>query len=330
MAFGFIVNDAVLIQSVQNGNPDRAIVALVMAFSLRYSERPGNRILSRYYFDYAHDTVLKRTWSDSATALLQNAISFCLLAQYWSVMRQTRKSMALYHLSGVAARRYLDLFQSYGSLNSASYLEDQLSLEICNCISWLTASLILMPAIALDCESEGILEYRPRLVSNYARILRRFSHPDFDRLPPPSLNPKAFAGYKLRQQTHMRIKAIDDLYIQQVTDLAELAHTADASFWILLKPVLQDGKPPRGRFPFFGTVVNNQSMRANNTIAHYTASEPMSSRLATAVFFLGVHCPHTARFNLTGVLTQARLASLCLSQERQTSKVHLFWLLCTS
>lgn len=158
MPFGFIVNDVILNQEIASHTVDPVLTALILGFALRLAATPQKLRDSQVYFDFAHDNLLGRLWSDARGDLFTNAVCLCLLARRFSLANEHRKGITLYHMAAICARRYLQLYP--GDPHASPQIKVQL--ETCNCISWLVASLNLLPALGLDCESESLVEYRPK------------------------------------------------------------------------------------------------------------------------------------------------------------------------
>ena len=157
--FACLINDALLLENIGSGNWDAAIVALVLAWSMYYSGAPSEQEESAKLLAFAHDRLLSRSWNDGAADLYHLAIGLCLLARWFDLEQQARRKTVLYHLTGMAARRYLELHKP-ANVGAASQIE-LIMVDTCSCIIWLVASVNLLPAISLDTECESLIECRP-------------------------------------------------------------------------------------------------------------------------------------------------------------------------
>lgn len=105
--------------------------------------------------------------------------------------------------------------------------------------------------------------------------------------PPSSLDPTAYASFNFRQSSPLRVPELDDHFCSQLVDLAELAHTADVAYWIMLRPIIKhldsiSCLPHRSR-----TVTNAQSVSVFKSIAQANAMDPLQSRFAASAFLIG-------------------------------------------
>lgn len=160
--FGCIVSEALLIQDLRAGQADHALTSLIVAYSLRYSEDASVRQRSEELFAFASDILLGRVWSNDSQELFNNGIAFCLIARWWQLKKQYRKSLTLFLVASMFARHYLNLnYEPRDNFRSYYSLKQQTQIQICNTIAWVSSAHLIMPAIGLDFESECMFGVRP-------------------------------------------------------------------------------------------------------------------------------------------------------------------------